>query len=182
MVQDIREEYVLPLVVLEFVEGGTNTNHPIDLGDVLQMNISFHTVNKITSKWSEPKRCPCIPNQNYILGIFVLTVIVCSFIQGTITVNSQTLTQCLNIFKMFHLSKLVYQSWKAQKILRAITKWSKSNIKHLLIHVNVRVYAWSLKGLLLDCSELLVSSSCLRFTSPPAMMLITAMRWKKRSI
>ena len=91
MVQDIREEYVLPLVVLEFVEGGTNTNHPIDLGDVLQMNISFHTVNKITSKWSEPKRCPCIPNQNYILGIFVLTRIVRYVIQGTITENSQPL-------------------------------------------------------------------------------------------
>ena len=55
MVLETRKEYVLPLVVLEFVERGTNPNHPFDIGDVLHRNVRFHIVNKITSKWSESK-------------------------------------------------------------------------------------------------------------------------------
>ena len=55
MVRETRQEYVLPLVILEFVERGNNPKHPIDLGDVLHSNVIFHIVNKITSKWSESK-------------------------------------------------------------------------------------------------------------------------------
>ena len=52
---------------------------------------------------------------------------------------------------MVYLSKLGHQYWKYQKILGAIKKLFQSSIKHLFIHMKVRVSAWIHKELMLDC-------------------------------
>ena len=98
-----------------------------------------------------------------------------------ITENSHLLTYFLNILDMVHLCEYGNQSWKAKKVLRAITKGCQSSIRHILLYLKWRgVYARSQK--LLHCLAPPVTSSCYCLPPPPAKMLSEVRRQKLRTI
>ena len=77
---------------------------------------------------------------------------------------------------MVHLCEFEHQSWKAQKVLRNITKVCQSIIRQILLYMKARVYTWSQKELMLHCSAPLVTSSFHGITPPPETMLSAAIK------
>ena len=65
-----RQENLVPLCVNELVQSGSNTSDSIDLGHILDWNITRHIINKITPKGRQSERSSCIPNQHERLWIF----------------------------------------------------------------------------------------------------------------
>jgi hypothetical protein len=64
-----RKEYIFAIGSLKFVHYRANSNHPIDLGNILDWNISWMIVNKVLQKWSKPMSGSCIPYQRCVLEL-----------------------------------------------------------------------------------------------------------------
>ncbi len=63
MVGHTREEHRIPINIREFVYGGPNPYDFIHFCDIPNQNITFHIVNEITVKWSQPEQSTHIPNK-----------------------------------------------------------------------------------------------------------------------
>jgi hypothetical protein len=58
-----RKEYIFAIGCSKFVHYRVNSDHPIDLGNILDWNITQMIVNKVLQKWSKPVSGSCIPYQ-----------------------------------------------------------------------------------------------------------------------
>ena len=64
-----RKEYIFAISCSKFMHNSANSNHPIDLGNILDWNITRMIVNKVLHKWSKPVSGSCIPYQRCVLKI-----------------------------------------------------------------------------------------------------------------
>jgi hypothetical protein len=64
-----RKKYIFAIGCLKFVHYSAKSNHPIDLGSILDCNITWMIVNKVLQKWSKPVSGTRIPYQWCVLEI-----------------------------------------------------------------------------------------------------------------
>jgi hypothetical protein len=64
-----RKEYIFAIGCSKCVHYRANSDHPIDLGNILDWNIKWMTVNKVLQKWSKPMSGSHIPYQRCVLEI-----------------------------------------------------------------------------------------------------------------
>jgi hypothetical protein len=64
-----RKEYIFAIGCSKFAHYNANSNHPIDLGIILDWNITWMIVNKVLQKQSKPMSGSRIPYQRCVLEI-----------------------------------------------------------------------------------------------------------------
>ncbi len=55
MIRDTRKEDLLSICVNELVECRANANNTVDLGHILNRNITLHIVNEVAPEWCQAK-------------------------------------------------------------------------------------------------------------------------------
>ena len=66
---DTRKKNFVTIRGAKFIHNGSNTDHAINLGNILDWDVALLVVNKILEKRSEPLRGPSIPYQRHALKI-----------------------------------------------------------------------------------------------------------------
>jgi hypothetical protein len=66
-----RKEYIFAIGCSKFMNYSANSDHPIDLGNILDWNTTQMIVNKVLHNLSKPVRGSCIPNQQCVLEIYL---------------------------------------------------------------------------------------------------------------
>jgi hypothetical protein len=71
VIRHSRKEYIFAIGSSKFVHYRANSDHPIDLGNILDWNITRMAVNKLLQKWSKPVSGSCITYQWCVLEIHI---------------------------------------------------------------------------------------------------------------
>ena len=53
------------VIHIKVVNGGANTDNLINIGNILDDNISLEKINELTSKWCQTKQFSSIPNKHW---------------------------------------------------------------------------------------------------------------------